>query len=202
MQRNINVRLLVALCLALTLSACSTSKSQNPVASGDEVGKVSDDSFSPGEEKPATYTAKKGDTLKKIAGRPEIYGDPNLWPLLQEANADKLGHSMSVNKGVVLKIPRDLSSEQIDMAHEKARQIAAANKMSEAPPKEAASAPTPMQHEVNAAAAPTPLPPLPVPPVKKSGVLLPVLSVLLLILAGLAGVLFYFMKKDKKDGQD
>lgn len=203
MQRNIHVRLLLTLSLVLVLSACSTSKSQNPVASGDEVGKVSDDSFSTGEDKPTSYTAKKGDTLKKIAGRPEIYGDPSLWPILQEANAEKLGHSMSVNKGVVLKIPRDLSSEQMDMAHEKARQVAAADKMSAQPPKQAAEPQAQAKPTVqNAAAVPTPVPPLPVPQVKKSGVLLPVLMVLLLILVALAAILFYFMKKDKRDGQD
>lgn len=196
---NLRNRLLplTGLALLMALSACSTNKGQNPVASGDEVGKVSDDSFSSSDEKPARYTAKAGDTLRKIAGRPEIYGDPNMWPILQEANADKLGSSMRVNKGVVLKIPRDVSTEQIDMAHEKARQVAAASKMSEEPRKQ----PRPEATASAAPAAPvaTPVPPQPVPQAKKSGMLLPVLFVLLLVLAALAVILFYFMKKENKE---
>jgi LysM repeat protein len=206
MSKNLNFRLPLAFALALSLAACSTGKHQNPVASNEEQGKVTEDAQAA--EKPPTYTALAGDTLRKIAKRPEIYGDPNLWPVLQEANADVLGQSMSVNKGVVLKIPRDLTPEQIDMAHEKARQAAAASKMSSAThkrsmPVKAEAVPSPVpQAQAPAQPAPTPVPPQPVPQAKKGGILLPVLLVILLILAALAAILFYFMKKDaKEDGQ-
>jgi hypothetical protein len=188
--------------LLLGLSACGTSKSQSPVSSSEEMGETSaeEDTFSADGESPTSYTAKAGDTLRKIAGRPEIYGDPNLWPLLQEANADKVGYSMRVNKGVRLRIPRDLSDEQIEMAHEKARQAAAAAKMRSRPAKKPEatpeSAPTSEVPVVTEEAAQTAEP---VPPPKKGGMLLPVLFVLLLILAVLAVVLFYFMKKQNKD---
>lgn len=197
MKRYLKKLPILGLAFLLVLNACSTSKNQNPV-SGEEVGKVSEASYSGGEEKPATYTAREGDTLRKIAGRPEIYGDPNLWPILAEANAEVVGHGTRVNKGVQLTIPRDISTEQIEMAHEKARQAAAEDKMSSRPAKKAEAVPT-AAPVAEATPVNTPVPPLPVPQAKKSGVLLPVLFVLLLILAALAVVLFYFMKKEKKD---
>jgi hypothetical protein len=191
---------LLGLVLILGLSACSTSKNQNPVASEEEVGKVADESFVPGDALPTHYTAKSGDTLRKIAGRPEIYGDPNLWPLLQEANAAKVGQSMKVNKGVRLEIPRDASDEQKEMAREKARQLASANKMSEAPAKKPSKTAVAAETAVaSSSSSATPVPAQPVPAAKKGGKLLPVLFVLLLILAALAALLFYFMKKEDKD---
>jgi hypothetical protein len=189
---------LMGLALALGMGACSTSKNQNPV-SGEDVGKVSESSDTNGEQKPTEYTTKAGDSLRKIAGRPEVYGDPNMWPILAEANADAVGQGTSVNKGVLLKIPRDITTDQIEEAHEKARQVAAELKMASRPAKVAEptqAVPTAMpSHE----AAPTPVPPQPVPQVKKSGVLLPVLFILLLILAALAVILFFFMKKESKE---
>jgi LysM repeat protein len=189
----------LGLALVWGLSACSASKNQNPV-SGEDVGKVSDDnSFNASTEKPTHYTAKSGDTLRKIAGRPEIYGDPNMWPILQEANAGSIGSGLKVNKGIQLKIPRDISAEQIDEAHEKARQIAAEAKMSSSPPKKPEPTQAPTTAAPGAAPRPTAVPPMPVPQAKKSGVLLPVLFVLLLILAALAVILFFFMKKEGKE---
>lgn len=37
------------------------------------------------------YRIKKGDTLFKIAGRKDVYGDPLKWPSLYRLNLDKLG---------------------------------------------------------------------------------------------------------------
>jgi hypothetical protein len=202
-HQHLKLPLGIGLALLLALNACSASKNQNPVASGDEVGSVSDkgdNTFSSGEEKPNSYTARKGDTLRKIAGRPEIYGDPNLWPILQEANADKVGHSMSVNQGVVLSIPRDLSDEQIQMAHEKARQLAAESKMgSYSKPHVAVPEPTVAAPSKEVPALPTAMPPAPVPMPQSHGILMPVLIVLLLILLGLGGVLFFYMRKERKE---
>lgn len=203
-HQHLKLPLGIGLALLLALNACSASKNQNPVASGDEVGSVSDkgdNTFSSGEEKPNSYTARKGDTLRRIAGRPEIYGDPNLWPILQEANADKVGHSMSVNQGVVLNIPRDLSDEQIQMAHEKARQVAAESKMGGSSKSHVAvpvAEPTPPPSKA-AAPLPTAMPPAPVPMPQSHGILMPVLIVLLLILLGLGGVLFFYMRKERKE---
>jgi hypothetical protein len=191
----------MGLLLLATLNACGSSKSQNPVASSDEVGKVEDS-----QDKPTVYTARDGDTLRKIAGRPEIYGDPNLWPLIQEANADSVGQGMHVNKGTKLTIPRDMSSEQMEEAREKARQYSASSKMSgSSSGKHREGAMLGSKAEPTAmapAAAPTAMPAQsaqPVPQAKKGSMLLPVLLILLLILAALAAVLFFFMKKDGKE---
>ena len=45
------------------------------------------------------YTVVKGDTLSRIAGRSEIYGDPIMWPGLFRLNMEKLG-KMEVKEDV------------------------------------------------------------------------------------------------------
>lgn len=59
-------------------------------------------------EKVMTYTVKKGDSLWKIAGYEEIYGNSSKWKRIYEANTDKLPSPDAVLKpGMVLTIPRD-----------------------------------------------------------------------------------------------
>lgn len=45
----------------------------------------------PPKEEPGYYMVKKGDTLARIAGRTDVYGDPLKWPILCRLNMDKLG---------------------------------------------------------------------------------------------------------------
>jgi len=52
------------------------------------------------------YVVKKGETLPKIAARPEIYGDASQWRRLYEANQDIIGRDHKVKTGQVLMIPR------------------------------------------------------------------------------------------------
>jgi len=52
------------------------------------------------------YVVKKGDTLPKIAARPEIYGDSSQWPRLYEANRDIIGKDRKVKAGQVLVVPK------------------------------------------------------------------------------------------------
>jgi nucleoid-associated protein YgaU len=57
----------------------------------------------------ATYTryvAKKGDTLPKIAARPEIYGDAGQWKRIYDANQDIIGRDRKLKIGQVLMIPK------------------------------------------------------------------------------------------------
>jgi hypothetical protein len=45
----------------------------------------------PQEQEPGYYAIKKGDSLARIAGRRDVYGDPLKWPILCRLNMDKLG---------------------------------------------------------------------------------------------------------------
>jgi nucleoid-associated protein YgaU len=40
-----------------------------------------------------TYTVVKGDSLWRIAGKSDVYGNPYQWPLIFKANADKIKHA-------------------------------------------------------------------------------------------------------------
>ena len=41
------------------------------------------------EKKEGYYAVQKGDTLYRIAGREDVYGDPLKWPILYRLNKDK-----------------------------------------------------------------------------------------------------------------
>lgn len=51
-----------------------------------------------------TYRVQSGDTLTRIAAK--IYGDPNQWTKIFEANRDTLGKPENVRPGQVLVIPK------------------------------------------------------------------------------------------------
>jgi hypothetical protein len=217
MRSHALIRLSLAATLALSLAACGVGKRQSPVGSDDEAGQTRPVQIE--EDKPSTYVTKAGDTLRNIAGREEIYSEPDLWPLLLDANSDALGSQSAKSKlqaGVRLKVPRGLDQDALNDAREKARQAAAANKSSHA--KAATTAAVKQQHvrvapkpaypvakkPAAVAAPPKPAAPVaaaPVPKAKKSGGLLPVLFFLLLLLAVLAAILFYFTRRDQKDGE-
>lgn len=40
-----------------------------------------------------TYTVSRGDSLWRIAGKSEVYGNPFEWPLIYKANTDKIKHA-------------------------------------------------------------------------------------------------------------
>ena len=54
----------------------------------------------------SSYTVKRGETLPQIAGRPEIYGNTALWPLIYRANRDQISDPKRLWPGQVLAIPR------------------------------------------------------------------------------------------------
>jgi nucleoid-associated protein YgaU len=54
----------------------------------------------------ARYVVKKGDTLAKIAARPEIYGDASQWGRIYDANRDSIGRNHKLTIGQVLLIPK------------------------------------------------------------------------------------------------
>jgi len=52
------------------------------------------------------YVVKRGDTLPKIAARPEIYGDAGQWKRIYEANEEIIGRDRKLNIGQILMIPK------------------------------------------------------------------------------------------------
>ncbi|HUH66424.1 MAG TPA: LysM peptidoglycan-binding domain-containing protein [Syntrophales bacterium] len=68
-----------------------------------------------------TYVVKKGDCLWTIAKKKSVYNDPFLWPLVFEANKDKIKNPNRIYPGQKLQIPRGgLSMDQIKDARKKA----------------------------------------------------------------------------------
>ena len=58
------------------------------------------------------YTVKKGDCLWKIAGMPDIYGDPYKWPRIWSANAESISNPDLIYPHQLLKIITNLEPEQ------------------------------------------------------------------------------------------
>jgi nucleoid-associated protein YgaU len=52
------------------------------------------------------YIVNKGDTLRNLAARPEIYGDANQWTRIYEANREIIGPDRKLRIGQVLIIPK------------------------------------------------------------------------------------------------
>jgi nucleoid-associated protein YgaU len=62
---------------------------------------------------PAYHTVMHGETLPQIAGELEVYSDQTLWPLLYRANRDQIRDPGHIRPGQVLRIPRNVSREEI-----------------------------------------------------------------------------------------
>lgn len=69
------------------------------------------------QELPATlpdhYVVAAGDTLAKIAARPDVYGDARLWPLLHGANSRQIGPQGLIFPNQVLTINRNYTAEDV-----------------------------------------------------------------------------------------
>lgn len=61
------------------------------------------------------YVVRPGDNLWKIAARPEVYGNPYLWPLILRANPS-LKNAQAVRPGMRLRIKRYPTADQIGAA--------------------------------------------------------------------------------------
>lgn len=198
-------RLNLYLCaLLMATTACGVGKSRSPVGSDEELGRTRAEAE---DSKPSSYVTRAGDTLRGVAARPEIYGDAELWTLLLDANDETLG-AVSPGKrleaGLSLDVPRSLSVDELEEAREKARQHAAAHKASR--PAKRPESESSVATKAPAAKAPTASKPESAPvkeaapvPRAKSGGMLPVLFLLLLVLAALGAVLYVFNKRDKQD---
>jgi LysM repeat protein len=69
---------------------------------------------------PKSYTVKRGDTLWGIASKDFIYGDPWQWPLIYKANRDKVKNPHLIFPSQRLRIPRDITCDDIINARRQA----------------------------------------------------------------------------------
>ncbi len=51
------------------------------------------------------YTVIQGDYLARIAGYPQVYSNPALWPLIYEANQDQITDPNLIYPGQILDVP-------------------------------------------------------------------------------------------------
>lgn len=65
---------------------------------------------------PSHHTVKRGETLPQIAAMSDVYNDYQLWPLLYRANRDQISDPRHIWPGQVLRIPRNLSRDEIGEA--------------------------------------------------------------------------------------
>jgi nucleoid-associated protein YgaU len=72
------------------------------------------------ETNPTIYVVKKGDTLPSIAFKHEIYNDSYMWPLIYKANRDQIKDPKVLYSGQDLKIPREMSIEEVIEARREA----------------------------------------------------------------------------------
>lgn len=67
------------------------------------------------------YTVSDGELLWSIAKRPDIYGDPLLWPLIYQANRDQIKDPRKIYAGQILSIPRNTSESEREEARNRAK---------------------------------------------------------------------------------
>ncbi len=199
---------------ALGLAACGTGVRQSPAASED-TGTVR-----AVQAANSTYTTRSGDTPVSVAARPDVYSDPELWPLLKEANAEVLkGISPygPIPADTVLVIPRGVSQERLEAARAEARRVAFERKrkgevrrptaeaaplsptVSAAQASPVASAASPSAAHAAASTTGAASPASPTTKAKAAGRGLPLTLLIVLVLAALAAVLVVFFRRDRKD---
>lgn len=65
------------------------------------------------EKRVKTYTVRSGDSLWVIAGRPEVYANSLLWPLVWQANVTVIPNPDRLRRGQVLKVRPHPSVDEI-----------------------------------------------------------------------------------------
>lgn len=67
------------------------------------------------------YVVAAGDSLWIISGRPEVYGNPYLWPLIWDANLDSLADPDRLRAGQRLRIRTNPTIDEVVQAVARAR---------------------------------------------------------------------------------
>jgi hypothetical protein len=70
---------------------------------------------------PDQYRVLRGDTLWSISGKPTIYRNPLMWPIIYKANQQQIPDPDRIFPQQLLAIPRYLSQEEITLAIQRAR---------------------------------------------------------------------------------
>jgi nucleoid-associated protein YgaU len=63
-----------------------------------------------------SYTVKRGDSLWIIAGRPEVYANPWLWPLIWQANTSVIPNPKRLLAGQQLELPKHPTVQDVAQA--------------------------------------------------------------------------------------
>lgn len=69
---------------------------------------------------PSFYTVKERETLEEIASYPFIYNDSYYWPILYKYNRNQIRDPKKLYSGQILKIPRNITNDEIYKAREEA----------------------------------------------------------------------------------
>lgn len=67
---------------------------------------------------PKTYRWQVGDSMPSVASK--LYDDEDLYPILVDANEERLIHPVNLIPGVILKVPPPPSEEWLDYIHQEA----------------------------------------------------------------------------------
>jgi nucleoid-associated protein YgaU len=68
------------------------------------------------------YSVGEGETLWTISAQPQVYSEGLLWPLLYQANRDQIKDPRQIFPGQTLGIRRDMTSEELEEARQRARE--------------------------------------------------------------------------------
>jgi hypothetical protein len=70
---------------------------------------------------PSFYTVREEESLEEVAALPTIYNDRYYWPLIYKFNRNQVRDPKKLYKGQILKIPRNITLEDIYKAREEAK---------------------------------------------------------------------------------
>ncbi|GAB4434461.1 MAG: DUF4398 domain-containing protein [bacterium] len=70
---------------------------------------------------PSFYTVKEESSLEEVSALPNIYNDRYYWPLIYKFNRNQVRDPNKLYRGQILKIPRNITLEEIYRAREEAK---------------------------------------------------------------------------------